>query len=102
MSKAKLVKPNNFVIKISHCGVNTFNCSYKKFEDKSALQLLFDVVNIASRDFVGKDRQLELQYDLACAIISSLNGWDKDKLLKAVEDTTTQQQLLTKWTMVEK
>ena len=100
-SEIKFVKPTKFRIKISSCGTNTFSGSYDRFEDESALQLLFDVVNVASKDFVGKENSLSLQYDLACVILSSLNGWDKDKLLKSIQDTTTQQQLITKWTMVK-
>lgn len=99
MSDMKLVKPSKFSVKISSCGVNTCRGSYARFEDVSAMQLLFDVVNIISKDFVGKDRSLELQYDLACVILNSLNGWDKDKLLKAVESKDLEQTLITKWTM---
>jgi hypothetical protein len=99
MSDIKLVKPTKFTIKIGSCGVNTCRGSYDRFEDVSALQLLFDVVNIVSKDFVGRERQLDLQYDLACTILNSLNGWDKDNLVKAIESKDLGQTLITKWTM---
>jgi hypothetical protein len=95
------VKPSKFTVKISSCGVNTFSGSYAKFEDKSAMQLLFDVVNIVSKDFVGKENSLTLQYDLACVILSSLNGWDKDKLLQTISDKELEKKLIDRWTMKE-
>jgi hypothetical protein len=94
----KTVKPTKFRVKISSCGTNTFNATYERMEDESALRLLVDAVQIISEQTVGKDNMLMLQYDLAKILLMTLNGYDKQKLLTEIEfSQEKEQKLLNKW-----
>ncbi len=82
--KMNVKQPTKFTVKLSNCGIDTCAGSYKKFEENNALTLLFNTQRLMAKDFVRQDN-LNLQYDLACMILGSLTGWDKESLLKDIE-----------------
>jgi len=85
-NKINVKKPKEFTIQINKCGLDSCNGSYKIMKDKNALKLLSAINFIVSKDFVGKENQFNLQYDLAIVILSSLNGWDVENLEKDVKN----------------
>jgi hypothetical protein len=80
-----VVKPKKFTIRLSECGRDTSIGNYKRMEDTSALVLAHTVCNTITDDFVGKDNALELRYHLACALLSNLEGWKEEDLLKDIK-----------------
>ncbi len=79
-----ITKPKNFQIKISNCGLNNINGTYKIMKNKSALILSFKAVEMMTRDFV-RDKSLALQYHLACIILSTIE-LNKEKLFKDIDN----------------
>jgi hypothetical protein len=79
-----LIKPKFFTVKLSYCGVDTINGSYKKFQSTNGLKLLYNTTSVISKDFV-REANGDLLYDLALTILSTLKPIDKKQLIIDLE-----------------
>lgn len=60
MNDIKPVTPKWFTVRISDVGTDTFNSSYKKWKEKSALVLLRQIMLHCAMDMVGKEHAKNL------------------------------------------
>ena len=102
-SEIKLVLPQTFTIKLSSCGLNTCNATFKKMENKSALKLALSVNSIMAEQFIGmgkKDKNIgsKFLYDVAVCILGGLEGVEKKQLQTDIIDY---KKILTGWVFKE-
>jgi len=82
----KIAKPKNFQVRLSDCGTDSLNSSYKIIKEKSALKLAYIVNNTMLKDFVRDEKYFyALKYHLACVLLNSIKGWNEKQLLKDIK-----------------
>jgi hypothetical protein len=77
--------PSKFVVKISNCGNDFCSATYGKLEDENASQLVFRAVNIMASAIGGKEMAATIRYQVAAKLLSTIKGWELEKLKKDIE-----------------
>jgi hypothetical protein len=67
---------DHFQLKLSKCGTNKANSSYRLMKDKSALGLAYRAVHNMSKDFVAPDNTPPFRFELALLLLSGIEGDD--------------------------
>ena len=83
--KIKVVKPEEFLIRISAVGTNTRHVGFKKYTNSNALALSYWVSRTTVKEFVGEKQAPGLSYYLACMLLKFIK-YDKEKLAADIEN----------------